>query len=465
MSDLFLVAVEKCPLCESTRRNLTCCDCVREGSFSYSTEQDGELYSEKRSKTFEAVEKTKEPTSRIEYLHQQRANHEKKCLELLSLKFRLATLNEVVQNLDKQNELEKEELEERQKRYSVRAQAVDKVKRDAATTENQLKSTLKVLNDYKDKLKKFESQVISFRKKAVKNLKHDIFPITIRPVYKEFGTPPRLTIATRGMSNDLVLEASKSAETDLEEATKFTYEGGQWIQKNLAEMEYCISGPGLPASGDYYKYYEWLKSYRKEARGPEADSDVHANLALEIPAALTYTCQALKVTSKILDVNLPHRINFGDFGNPYVNQKKLFDSISKLNMNIVYLCFSQLVSLNKISPTQTLQNLDLCLSSENSNLGHLGDFETYEYDLPELFTELDSDILEDLYFDSDDDEEDNTKEDWDSLADLPEMPKDFAFAESGTSTTTEQSLSSSATGLVTSAAASISSFWPWKKNK
>ena len=465
MSDLFLVAVEKCPLCESSRRKLTCCECVREGSFSYSTDEDGEIYSEKRAKIFEAVEKTKEPASRIQYLHEKKVNYEKKRVELLSLKLRLASLAEVIQNLDKQNEFEKAELEERQKQYAVRSQAVEKVKKDTATTENYLKQTVKVFNDHENKLKTFESQVISTRKKAVKNLKKDIFPITIRPVYKEFGTPPRLTIATRGMSNDLVLEASKSAETDLEEATKFTYEEGQWIQKNLSEMEYCISGPGLPASGDYFKYYEWLKSYRKEARGPEAESYVHANPALEIPAALTYTCQALKVASKILDVNLPHRINFGDFGNPYINQKKLFDSIAKLNMNIIYLCFSQLVSLNKISPVQTLQNLDMCLSSDNPNLGHLGDFETYEYDLPELFTELDSDILEDLYFNSDEDEDECTKEDWDSLTDLPEMPKDFSFAESGTSTTAEQSLSSSATGLVTSAAASISSLWPWKKNK
>ena len=465
MSDLFLVAVEKCPLCESSRRKLTCCDCVREGSFSYCNEQDGETYSVKREKILAAVEKIKEPASRIQYLHERNANYEKKRLELLSLKFRLASLTEVVQNLDKQNKSEKVQLKERQKQYCVRSEAVEKVKRDATATANHLENALKVLSNHEDKLKKFESQVISSRKKAVKNLKHDIFPITIRPVYKEFGTPPRLTIATRGMSNDLVLEASKSAQTDLEEATKFTYEEGQWIQKNLSEMEYCISGPGLPASGDYFKYYEWLKSYRKEARGPDAESNIHANPALEIPAALTYTCQALKVASKILDVNLPHRMNSGDFANPYINQKKLFDSISKLNMNIIYLCFSQLVCLSKISPMQTLQNLDVCLSAENPNLGHFGDFETYDYDLPEMFTELDSDILEDLYFDSDDDEDDNTKEDWDSLTDLPEMPKDFSFAESGTSTSTEQSLSSSATGLVTSAAASISSLWPWKKNK
>ncbi len=463
MSESFLVAIEICPLCSSTRRKFTCSDCVQKGNFIYSNKHDNDSFIEKKNRKSLLVQEKEPFATRIEKYHTLVSNKDRKRSEIFALKLKLNVLKEAAIDEENAKNHESQKLRKRKNNFKTNWKRLEELKSSNFSFEEKIKLEIQFLREHKFKLDGIKTEIIAFRKRRIRSLLSDIFPIFSKTVYSEFGTPPRATISTRDLSNDLVLEASLNAETDLEDATKYTYEGGQWIETCLSETEYCIVEPGAPLSGDYVKYYDWLRSHRKEVRDPESDSDIHTHPALGIPAALMYTAQAVQITSCILDVNLPAKImSFGDFGDPYICHKKLMSDVSKLNTNIMYLCFSQLINKETLQPMQTIRNLDICLSKENTSLGHIGSFEINDFYIPEIFNDSDS-SLGDLQIDSDSDNEYISNEDWDSLKDLPDLPKDFMFQESQVNST-EQSLSASATGLVTSAAASVASLWPWKKS-
>lgn len=461
MSDTFLIAVEQCPLCESTRKNLFCAGCVWKGNFTHSSDNGGgETYSEKGKRIVDLSDVIKPYFANVKSVEKKVETLSRKQVEVAESIFRIQTLKEVIHTLEKEALLRQADLSRRKEDYERRKDDLEAYRVKVDESLREMQSYKHETQALKDRYKDAKSELVRRRQKSIRCLKDEVFPITTRPVYKEFGTPPGETIATRGLSTDLVVETSCSPEMDLEEATTCTYTEGRWVQTSLSENEYCIIGCGLPASSDYYKYFEWLKSHRKETRGPESESNVHSHPALEIPAALMYACQALKISSKILGVNLPYNISYGDFANPYIQQRKLLEAILKLNKNTMYLSFSQLIDTSFLSPLQTLQNLDICLSEKNQLLGHIGNFHTQEYRVPNV---LDLDAPDDGDYDCDDEDDPSAKEDWDSLKDLQDLARDMSFSE-GESVSTEQLNSSSATGLVTSAAASMISFWPWKKS-
>jgi len=460
MSDTFLVAVEKCPLCESTRKKFTCNVCLRNGNFSHSINSNGSTYADKSKSVIGLIERKSSLLYDVVNSTQCNEQSEKKKAELVRLSQRVKTLKEVVCSLEGDIAIGNSKLCERREQFKRRLKAMDSL--DYSENDSELTRSEATLTELKEILKGAQLELVRARKQSIQSLKEEIFPITIRPVYKDFGTPPGETLATRGLLNDLVVETSNSPESDLEEATKCQYKEGEWVQTSLSENEYCIAGCALPTSSEYFKYFEWLKSYRKDARGSDTDVNLHAHPALDIPAALTYTCQLLLVSSRILGVNLPLRVKYRDLSNPHIDLMKLCDSIWKLNKNITFICFSQLVRPSQLFSMQALQNLDTCLSDNNPFLGNANSFETYPVEIESLLPDLEQHIIEDCDFASDEDEF-SIKDEWDSLNDLQELPKDISYSE-GRSSSSEQYLSSSATGLVTSAAASVVSLWPWKKN-
>ena len=471
MSDTFLVAVEKCPLCETTRRKLTCHVCIRNGNFTHTADLDGETYEKKSQSVIGLVQNTKPFFNCIRKYARCNEDIGKKKADIVLLGHKVQTLQEVIGSLKRDIAIEKDNLRERKEKYHEKLKMLEFLKSNNMESYSEAAICERSFTDLRGILEDVQSQLVKVRKNSIQRLKEDIFPFTTRPVYKDFGTPPGVTLATRGLSNDLIVETSSSPEMDLEEATTCQYKEGEWVQTSLSENEYCIAGCGLPSSGDYVKYFEWMKSYRKGTRGSDEDGNFHSQPGLEIPAALTYTCQVLTVSSKILGISLPFKINYRDLTNPHIRQRKLFDNILKLNKNVIYICFSQLIKPNQLLPMQTLQNLDTCLSECNPFLGHTGNFETYQVEMDSWFPNLEFGISEDCDFlsddedndDGNDDDDSSDKDDWDSLKDLQELPKDISYTE-GRSKSTEQFISSSASDLVTSAAASVVSLWPWKHN-
>lgn len=96
-----------------------------------------------------------------------------------------------------------------------------------------------------------------------------------------------------------------------------------------------------------------------------------------------------------------------------------------------------------------------------------GRFDTFEFEVGECPFDSDSSV-EELNYESDEDSYTGEKEEeWDRLMDLPNDPR-YDQYDSSTMISLDQSearsLSSSASGLVTSAAASVASaLWPWKR--
>ena len=96
-----------------------------------------------------------------------------------------------------------------------------------------------------------------------------------------------------------------------------------------------------------------------------------------------------------------------------------------------------------------------------------GWFDTFKFEVGECPFDSDS-SAEELNYESDEDSYSGEKEEeWDRLMDLPNDPR-YVQCDSSTMISLDQSearsLSSSASGLVTSAAASVASvLWPWKR--
>ena len=55
----------------------------------------------------------------------------------------------------------------------------------------------------------------------------------------------------------MVSEVISAAELELEEATRIIHVDGHWISQDFEETEHTIIEVGMPASGDFMKYYEW----------------------------------------------------------------------------------------------------------------------------------------------------------------------------------------------------------------
>ena len=461
MPDTFLVAIERCPLCESTRKKFTCSICIKGGTFLHTLYPDSGTYAEKSQRIIDLLETRNLLKETIRKFAGNITGLEQKKAEKLRLGQKVRTLQTVVKSLNRDILTEQNDLHQRKEQYEARLKELENFKSSEGEYVCEISRCKKKSSELKGILNDTQLKLIKVRAISVQRLKEDIFPITVRPTYKDFGTPPGETLATRGLFNDLVVETSSSPEVDLEEATTCQYKEGEWVQTSLAENSYCIAGCGMPPFGDYFKYFEWMKSYRKDARGSEEDGNMHNRPGLEIPAALIYMCQILTVSSKILGINLPYKVSYKDLGSPHIHQQRFSDCILKLNKNVIHICFSQLINPRILKPMQTLQNLDMCLSDSNPFLGHIGSFETYQIDMESFFPGMDHDLLEDCGFSSDDDEE-YAKEEWDSLKDIEELPRDISLSE-GRSSSSEKFISSSATELVTSAAASVASFWPWKK--
>ena len=60
---------------------------------------------------------------------------------------------------------------------------------------------------------------------------------------------------------EVVSEGTSSPELELEDATRTVHVGGKWISQSVEQTEHTIIDVGMPASGDFMKYYEWCTSF------------------------------------------------------------------------------------------------------------------------------------------------------------------------------------------------------------
>lgn len=256
---------------------------------------------------------------------------------------------------------------------------------------------------------------------------------------------------------------TSSMVSKLAEARRTTYLSGRWVcDDHNGDTSISITGPwiSLPNNGDYSAYYNWVEE-KKTTQGPDME---HNNPAYTISAALCYATQLVNIVSHILDVNLPKKLCNSEFCGENLSKQKLTRAVKKLNTNILYLCSSQHVNLDQLQPLHTLRNLMQLVSPNSEHLGRSGPFEV-RANLEESMEFVDPGAAGESDVSGDErvsDEETDLGTDWENLpsprfCDIPSQPVEVSQSQS--TQASPPIASSSAGGMISSAAASVTSWF------
>ncbi|KAJ1104543.1 hypothetical protein NDU88_001953 [Pleurodeles waltl] len=447
------VAVERCPLCNSTRRRLTCAKCVQKGDFVYFDVRDTERFSDKKERlTLIKSEWAEFQTQVIKGIEGKMIADELKW-KIMSCQMRIEQLKETICNGSEAITKDSEKLikmkEDNQKLYRRAQRHLEK--------KEKIQRHNRRLGDLVDKrnndLRTQHAQLADIRRSHILELTSFIFPVAeVKTVIRD--------PADVSCESDNAM--TSSTINKLAEARRTTYLSGRWVcDDHNGDTSISIAGPwiSLPSNGDYSAYYNWVEE-KKSTQGPDME---HNNSAYTISAALCFATQLVNILSHILDVNLPKKLCNGEFCGDNLNRRKFTRAVNKLNANILYLCFSQHVNLDLLHPLHTLRNLMYLVSPDTESLGRSGPFEL-SADLEDSMEFVDPGGAGDTDESGDEyvsDEETDLGTDWENLpsprfCDIPSQPQETLQSESAQLTL--PIASSSAGGMISSAAASVTSW-------
>uniref|UniRef100_A0A8D0GAC4 Autophagy related 14 n=1 Tax=Sphenodon punctatus TaxID=8508 RepID=A0A8D0GAC4_SPHPU len=432
------VAVERCPLCNSTRRRLTCAKCVQSGDFVFFDGRDSERFSEKKE--------------RLKHLKIKQNEFQR--WKIMSCKMRIEQLKQTICKEHEETAKSSEWLlkikEENQKLYRRALRHQDK--KEKIQRHNRRLGDLVEKRSYE--LRSQQEHLANLRRSHILELTSVIFPIE------------EVKISMRDpadVSSESDSAMTSSTVSKLAEARRTTYLSGRWVcDDHNGDTSISITGPwiSLPNNGDYSAYYSWVEE-KKTTQGPDME---HNNPAYTISAALCYATQLANILSHILDVNLPKKLCNSEFCGETLSRRKFTRAVKKLNANILYLCFSQHVNLDLLHPLHTLRNLMYLVSPDTENLGRSGPFEI-SADLEDSMEFVDPSAAGETDESGDDhvsDEETDLGTDWENLpsprfCDIPSQTVEMLQSQS--TQASQPIASSSAGGMISSAAASVTSWF------
>ncbi|XP_069773076.1 beclin 1-associated autophagy-related key regulator [Narcine bancroftii] len=447
------VAVERCPLCNTARRRLTCAKCILAGDFVYFDNRNSERYADKmeRLKLFR--------NEKEQYQHQVIKAVEGKWKsdqlkwKIMSCQKRIEQLKDAIcsgnEEAQKDTELvckHQEDNQKLQRRAQRHHEKKDKIQRH-----------IRKLSDLVEKKNtefwSRQEHLACNRWTHIHELTRVIFPL------QEVKTGMRDPADTPFESDNGM---TSSTVSELAEARRTTYLSGRWIcDDNNGETNIGIVGRWiyLPSNGDYSAYYNWVEE-KKSAQGPDMEQN---NPAFTISAALCFATQLANILSHILDVNLPKRLCNSEFCEENMSRKKFVRAVNKLNTNILYLCFSQHVNPELLHPLHTLRNIMHLVSPENKGLGRSGPFEI-SADLEDSMELVDPNIAVQTDESGDEyitDEETDLGTDWETVPspkfyDIPSQPVEVLQSQAMQAS---HPISNSTGGMISSAAASVTSWW------
>ncbi|KAM4543312.1 beclin 1-associated autophagy-related key regulator isoform 1-T1 [Odontesthes bonariensis] len=452
------VAVERCPLCSTSRRRLTCARCIQAGDFVFFDGKNTERYSEKVGR----LKKLKDEKEKLQYSVFQamgrRLQADEMKWKIMLCKIKIGQLkeavawgNEEVKNdplapaADKELLLRSQEEAQRLQRRAVRHQE----KRDKIERHN--RRLVELLERRTREQQSRLSQLAALRRDHILELTTHIFSMQEE---KQGSRDPADVVA----ECDPAL--TSSTVTELAEARRTTYLSGRWIWDDQnGETSISITGPpvSLPSNGDCSAYYSWMEE-KSTSQGPELD---HINPAHTISAALCYATQLVTILSHILDVNLPKKLCNSEFCGENLSRYRFTRSLSKLNTNILHLCFSQHVDSDKLHPHHTLRNIMFLVAPDNDNLGRTGPFEV-SADLEESMEFVEPEEAGPTEESGDEavtDEETDLGTDWETVpsprfCDIPSQSMDLSQSALQVSQPSAPS-----GGMISSAAASVTSWF------
>nr|XP_033808745.1 beclin 1-associated autophagy-related key regulator [Geotrypetes seraphini] len=448
------VAVERCPLCNTTRRRLTCAKCVQSGDFVFFDGRNTERFADKKERLKHLKSKQMEFQKQVLKAIEGKQIADNLKWKIMSLKMRIEQLKQSICNSNEEiarnSELRLKIKDDNQKvcrraqRHQEKKEKIQRHNRKLGDLVEKKSNDLRTQHVY----------LANLRRSHILELTSIIFPID------EVKTGIR-DPADVSFESDNALTSSTVSK--LAEARRTTYLSGRWVcDDHNGDTSISITGPwiSLPSSGDYSAYYNWVEE-KKSTQGPDTE---HNNPAYTISAALCYATQLVNILSHILDVNLPKKLFNSEFCGENLNRWKFTRTVNKLNTNILYLCFSQHVNLDLMHPLHTLRNLMYLVSPDMENLGRSGPFEI-SADLEDSMEFLDPSVSGDTDENGDDhisDEETDLGTDWENLPsprfyDIPSQPLEMLQSES--TQLSQPAGSTSAGGMISSAAASVTSWF------
>ncbi|XP_038612676.1 beclin 1-associated autophagy-related key regulator [Tachyglossus aculeatus] len=461
------VAVERCPLCNTTRRRLTCARCVRTGDFVFFDGRDGERFADKKERLSKLKSKQNEFQEQLLQAMEGKRIADQLRWKIMSCKMRIEQLKQTIckgnEEMTKTSEgLEK--TQEKNQKLSCRAQR-HREKKEKIQRHNRKLGEL--VDRKSEELRGRRARLAGLRREHVLELTSVIFPID------QVKTGPRDPADASSEGDNM----TSSTVSKLAEARRTTYLSGRWVcDDHNGDSSVSIAGPwiSLPNNGDYSAYYSWVEE-KKTAQGPDTEQN---NPAHTISAALCYATQLVNILSHILDVNLPKKLCNSEFCGENLSRRKFTRSVKKLNANVLYLCFSQHVNLDLLHPLHTLRNIMYLVSPGTENLGRSGPFEM-SADLEDSveFVEAGAGAQTDESGgdDGDDDgegvsdDETDLGTDWENLpsprfCDIPSQPAEAgpgpgAPASAAPAAPAPGAASGTAGGMISSAAASVTSWF------
>uniref|UniRef100_A0A8C0J0G2 Autophagy related 14 n=1 Tax=Chelonoidis abingdonii TaxID=106734 RepID=A0A8C0J0G2_CHEAB len=438
------------PLCNTTRRRLTCAKCVRGGDFVFST---GATPRDKKERLKHLKNRQSEFQNHLIFVMQSLHVLFQRW-KIMSCKMRIEQLKQTICKENDEMSRSSEGLlrikDENQKLYR-RAQRHQE-KKEKIQRHNRKLGDLVEKKNYD--LRSQHEHLANLRRSHILELTSVIFPI------EAVKTGMRDPADVSSESDNAM---TSSTVSKLAEARRTTYLSGRWVcDDHNGDTSISIAGPwiSLPNNGDYSAYYNWVEE-KKTTQGPDME---HNNPAYTISAALCYATELVNILSHILDLNLPKKLCNSEFCSENLSRRKFTRAVKKLNANILYLCFSQHVNLDLLHPLHTLRNLMYLVSPDTENLGRSGPFEI-SADLEDSMEFVDPGAAGETDESGDEhisDEETDLGTDWENLpsprfCDIPSQPVEMLQSQS--TQASQPIASSSAGGMISSAAASVTSWF------
>ncbi|EHB08026.1 hypothetical protein GW7_21040 [Heterocephalus glaber] len=304
--------------------------------------------------------------------------------------------------------------------------------------------------DKKERLKRFKSKQEKFQKEVLKAMEGKWVTYQLR-----------WKIMTCKMRIEQLKQTICKGNEEMKKNSESLLKTKEKNQNFMVDTRVSITGPwiSLPNNGNYSAYYSWVEE-KKTMQGPDME---HTNPADTISAALCSATQLVNILSHILDVSPPKKLCNSEFYGENLSKQKFTQAVKKLNTNILYLCFSQHVNLDQLQPLHTLRNLMYLVTSSSEHLGRSGPFEV-RADLEESMEFVDPGVAGESDESGDEDisnEETDLGTDWENLpsprfCDIPSQPE---ISQSRSTQVSPPISSSSAGGMISSAAASVTSWF------
>lgn len=441
------VAVERCPLCGTSRRRLTCARCVRTGDFVHLNSRGTERYSEK-------MERLKKLREEKEQLQQSVIEAMGKKIHADEMKWKVMSSRGKVQQLKEAVALSNDQLKNDGDLLLHSQEEVQRLQRRAVRHQEK-----------RDKIERHNKRLSELREKRNKDLNIRLQNLgDVRKEHIKELTTHIFSLQEDKPNNREEELGGVSTVSELAEARRTTYLSGRWIWEDPnGDSSISITCPSvhLPSNGDCSAYYS--PSSAPQAAGPAPNAPEPEleplNAAHTISAALCYTTQLCTILSHILDINLPKKLCHSEFCGENLSRYRFSRALTKLNTNVLHLCFSQLVDSEKVHPHHTLRNLMFLVSPANQHLGRTGPFEVFG-GLEESMEFLEPEGgLEESGDETVTDEETDLGTDWETVpsprfCDIPSQSMDLSQSALQVSQP-----SANTGGMISSAAASVTSWF------